>query len=129
MAKPTVHDRLTKIEEALVRVEANQAAFPRIEERQALISPTDVKAALDDVLQTLNLVGQMAEIHTHQRDQLSMLVGLAAQLLTEARQGQRISQDERDELTTLLVQLRELGRKHVAALVDLERAIEGADAL
>ena len=78
--------------------------------------PSDeIRQAIEDVFQTYGLVSQLKEVYESQRDQLVILVGLAAQLLADARHGDQ-------ELRDLLIQLRELGRKHVRGLSDLERA-------
>jgi hypothetical protein len=117
MGKETTVDRLDAIESRLSTIEARIGQF---------VSPDEIRIAIQDVLETLNLVSQMASVHNTQREQLAMLVGLAAQLLTETRQAHSAGSTEREQIGALLVQLRELGRKHVAALTDLERTIEGA---
>ena len=111
--------RQAEIAERLTRIEAQLAQ---------LVPPSDVRKAFGDVLETYNLVGQIAELKRNQIEQLAILVGLAAQLLTEARDESKASADTRGDtnelLIQLLIQLRELGRKHVRGLADLERAAE-----
>jgi len=106
---------LAQLAESLARIEAQLAQ---------LVPPADVRQSIQDGLDTLNLVGQIAELKSNQIEQLCVLVGLAAQLLTEARDESAASAGKRDDTNVLLIQLRELGRKHVRGLADLERAAE-----
>lgn len=69
-----------------------------------------IRHALDELLAIHGLAGQLAEVAREQRDQLA---AISVQLAT------------RDELHALLIQLRELMRKQVAGLYDLERAVGG----
>ena len=107
--------RQAEIAERLTRIEAQLAQ---------LVPAADVRKAFGDVLETYNLVGQIAELKRNQIEQLAILVGLAAQLLTEARDESKASANTRGDTNDLLIQLRELGRKHVRGLADLERAAE-----
>ena len=121
MAKDDIHARLDRIEALL----AHFASDDRIEALLApRVSEDEIRQAMRDVLDTLNLVGQLREVESNQRDQLAMLVGLAAELLTEQRGDQTVARAGRDTIGDLLVQLRELGRKHVEALYALERTVE-----
>jgi hypothetical protein len=107
--------RQAEIVEQLTRIEG------RLDQ---MVSADEIRQAMRDVLDTLSLVGQLREIESNQRDQLAMLVGLAAELLTEQRDDQGRARAGRDTIGDLLIQLRELGRKHVDALRDLERSVE-----
>lgn len=108
-----IAQRLTLLEESTARIELALALR---------VPPHELRRAMQDVLETLGLVGMLKEVHFNQRDQLAMLVGLAAQLLMEARDETKAGAEKRDETNDLLIQLRELGRKHVRGLADLERA-------
>lgn len=115
MTEEAIDARIARIDARLARIEGLLAAFVPAEE---------IRQAMRDVLDTLNLVGQLREVESNQRDQLAVLVGLAATLLTEQRGDQSAARATRDTIGDLLVQLRELGRKHVTGLRDLERTIE-----
>jgi hypothetical protein len=118
------------------QLSAIAARLEGIETRLAArVSEAEIRRAMHDVLDTLGLVVQLKELKISEREQLAILVGLAAELLSEARTHEQARQatqadagtqvDDRSlEIMHLLVQLRELGRKHVAGLYDLERAIE-----
>jgi len=133
MRQSDIADRLALIEEHLEAIEPLllriESALPipsalslvasrllaidkRLEDR---VPVADIRLAIEDVFQTYGLVAQLKEVYESQRDQLVILVGLAAQLLADAKKDDQ-------ELRDLLVQLRELGRKHVRGLSDLERA-------
>jgi len=126
MPPTDIGQRLTLIEAAIMRLETaldNPSALSLVAERLGTIDtklaervPTDeIRVAIEDVFATHGLVAQLAEVYGAQRDQLTILVGLAAQLLADAQKDDK-------ELRNLLIQLRELGRKHVRGLSDLERA-------
>ena len=101
-----IAERLILVEESLARIELALATR---------VPVADIRQSMDDAFATYGLVAQLRELHTNQRDQLTILVGLAAQLIADAKKDDA-------ELRDLLVQLRELGRKHVRGLADLERA-------
>lgn len=115
MKQADIAERLILVEESIARIEAGMSTR---------IPADEIRAAMNDVLDILNITSQLAEIIRNQRDQLAMLVGLAAELLTEARTETKESRKGRDNISDLLIQLRELGRTHVRALADLERKIE-----
>ena len=83
--------------------------------------PAEIRQAVDDILQIYGYTGQMAEVLHQQRDQIQAF-GEAMQrfhaLLTAHDQR---SQAERAEIHGLMVQVRELARKQVAQLENLER--------
>jgi len=108
MRQADIAARLVLIEESQARIELALATR---------VPAADIRVAIEDVFQTYGLVVQLKEIYDNQRDQLIVLIGLAAQLVADTREGDQ-------ELRDLLVQLRELGRKHVRGLADLERAAD-----
>lgn len=108
MRQADIAARLVLIEESLARIEL---------ELSGRVPVADVRQAIEDVFATYGIVAQLKEVYDNQRDQLAILLGLAAQLIAETREGDQ-------ELRDLLVQLRELGRKHVRGLADLERAAD-----
>ena len=83
----------------------------------------EIRQAIDDMLETYGLVAQLREVYMTQRDELAALVVIAKELLTEERTHDTTSAEERETIRALLLQLRELGRKHVTGLTDLERAL------
>lgn len=76
-------------------------------------SPADVRQAIADVFESYGQVAQMREV-------MQSLVAIVRAHDTE-------SASERAEITSLLVQLRELARKQVRAQEDLARAVGGGD--
>ena len=106
--------RLVLIEESLARIEL------ALETR---VSSAEIRVAIEDVFNTYGLLAQLKEVYTTQRDDLALLVGLAGKLLAEEREHDQTGVDERQAISDLLVQLQELGRKHVDGLYDLERAV------
>lgn len=88
-----------------------------------LVPPEDVRKLIEDAFATYGMVVQLREVYITQRDDLAILVGLAGKLLEEERKHDATGVDEREQIHQLLVQLLELGRKHVAGLYDLERAV------
>ena len=81
--------------------------------------------AIENSLDTYAQVAQLREVYATQRDTVTALVVIANLLLVEGRVHDAKSAEEREQLAALLLQLREIGRKHVAGLYDLERAIYG----
>lgn len=119
-----LEERLAAIEAALVRVESPSALslvaarLTSIDTKLADRVPlAEVRAAIEDVFATYGLVAQLKEVYDSQRNQLTILVGLATQLISDTREGDQ-------EINDLLIQLRELGRKHVRGLADLEHAAD-----
>jgi len=124
-----IEERLIAIEEALKRVESPSALslvaqrLGSIDEKLTERVPSsEIRQAIEEVFETWGLVAQLKEVYTTQRDELQALVTIAAQLLAEEREHDATGVDERETIRQLLLQLRELGRKHVAGLADLERA-------
>ncbi len=115
MRQPDIAARLVLIDESLARIELALAMRVPVEE---------IRIAIEDVFATYGLVSQLKEVYTTQRDELAALVAIASQLLQEERAHDATSGDERETIRALLLQLRELGRKHVAGLADLERALD-----
>ena len=103
-----IADKLVMIEESLARIELALAVR---------VPAADIRQAIEDVFATYGLVAQLKEVYDGQRDHLVILIGLAAQLIANTKEGD-------EELRDLLIQLRELGRKHVRGLADLERAAD-----
>ena len=117
----TTAPALARIEESLARIEESLA---RIELALETRVPAHlIRQAIEDAFDTYGLVAQLREVYTTQRDDLAILVGLAGKLLEEEREHDTTGVEERETIRQLLLQLRELGRKHVAGLYDLERAV------
>jgi hypothetical protein len=74
-------------------------------------TPKDVQQAIEDVFNTYGQIAQMREV--------------IGQLVAIVRQHDAESTHEREQIRMLLVQLRELARKQVAGLADVERAVAG----
>ena len=130
MQNAQLTQHLILIEERLSAIEAaqNPGALSLIAQRLASIDAVlqtrvpaeDIRTAIEDVLDTRFEMGQLREVYTSQRDQLfahSLRIDVVLAAHTELDQ----------ELRDLLVQLRELGRKHVRGLADLERVAEWHD--
>lgn len=88
-----------------------------------LHDPDEVTQALSDILATYAEVGQVREVLSRHEEELRKLVEAA-----------KVGKQERTEIAelldrthVLLTQLRELSRKHVTGLTDLERAIYGGE--
>jgi len=97
-----------------------------IEEHLSLGVPVvELRQALTDILETLGQLAQLREIYATQRDSVAALVIIANVLLGEERAHDARGTVERETIQALLLQLRELGRKHVSGLYDIERAIGG----
>jgi hypothetical protein len=110
----TTAPTLARIEESLARIELN------LETR---VPTNEIRQAIEDAFDTYGLVAQLKEVYTTQRDDLAALVELAGRLLDQERAHDATGVDERQAMNELLVQLLELGRKHVDGLYDLERAV------
>lgn len=95
----------SEIAQALERIEAHLA------ERG---TPHDVQQAIEDVFNTYGQVAQMREV-------IQQLVAIV-----RARDAQ--DAQERADVYELMQQLRELARKQVASLADVERAVADASA-
>jgi hypothetical protein len=112
-----LEERMRAIEAALIRVESPSALSlvasrlgaidKRLDER---VPVADIQAAIEDVLDTRFEMGELRELYTNQRDALAAHFTLIDAVLRE--------------FLDLSIQLRELGRKHVRGLADLERAAE-----
>lgn len=76
-------------------------------------APADVQQAIEDVFTTYGQVAQMREV--------------IQQLVEIVRLHDAESAHEREQIRSLLMQLRELARKQVAGLADVERAVAGAN--
>lgn len=108
MPQATIIARLVRMEEALARVEL--ALTVRV-------PVADVRQAIEDVFATHGLVAQLGEVYASQRDALAAHYQTIDTLLETRKE---LDQEVRD----LLVQLRELSRKHARGLADLERAAD-----
>lgn len=110
------------VRDLITRLDAHDTAIQAL--LAALVPSSDVRQSIQDTFDTLGIVVQLKEVETHQRDTLAMLVGLAAELLTEARAESKAGTDQRQDNHQLMVQLRELGRKMVAGLFDVQQTVE-----
>lgn len=95
----------SQIAQALARIEAHL---------EARGTPQDVQQAIEDVFNTYGQIAQMREV-------IQQLV-----IIVRARDAQ--DAQERADVYELMQQLRELARKQVAGLADVERAVAGVDA-
>jgi len=127
MHNTELSQHLILIEERLRAIEAAQSPSALMLVAQKLtalevglkdrVPIADVKAAIEDVFATHGLVVQLTEVYTTQRDALATHYEAIDRVL-ETRQ--ELDQEVRD----LLVQLRELSRRHARGLADLERAAD-----
>lgn len=92
----------TQIAAALARIEAHL---------EARGTPQDIQQAIEDVFNAYGQIAQMREV-------IQQLVAIV-----RARDAQ--DAQERADVYELMQQLRELARKQVAALADVERAVAG----
>lgn len=83
------------------------------------LDDADMAAARDDLLNTFGLLGQLVEVAHAQHSTLLNLQTTLQQLIDRLVEVV----DERAALHALLVQLRELARKQVAQLDNVERAL------
>lgn len=91
---------------------------------EAALGSDEIRRAFADVFHTLGIVVQLKEVGSAQRDGLAMLVGLAAQLLKESQIEDKAGADGRADIQDLLIQLREIGRRLVRGLEDVQREVE-----
>lgn len=82
----------------------------------------EIRQALDDVLKIYGLTGQMAEVLHQQRDQIQAFGDAMRRFHELLVQHDQQSTAERAEIHGLMIQLRELARKQVAQLDNLERS-------
>jgi len=89
-----------------------------------------IATALRDIEDSYGLAGQLVEVAHAQREQIEALIVRLDRLMTDmqAHDGRlvahdRASQEERDELRGLMVQLRSLMRDQVRKTEDLTRAV------
>jgi hypothetical protein len=112
------HTTLERIEQRLSAIEETLTTH---------VSVSEVKQAIEDVFATYGLVVQLAEVYTTQRNELAALIALVSRLLSEERAHDAIDTSEREAIRALLVQLREIGRKHIARLSNIEQAVGGLE--
>lgn len=84
---------------------------------------TDLQAAIDDILAVGGLLAQLVEVARAQQTELAALRGLIERSITRAEQAAERGANERGVIKDLMVQLRELARKQVRQLDDLERVV------
>ena len=128
-----LNQHLILIEERLSAIEGlqNPGALSLIAQRLSAIDArlaervpvSEIRKAIEDIFATWGQVSQLREVYTTQRDELAALVQIAAQLAGDARAHDATGVEERETIHALLVQLSEIGRKHVTGLTDLERAL------
>ena len=129
-----IRQQLAAIDTRLTQIELAQ---------QGRVPVEDIRESMRDVLKTLGLVGQLREVYSSQKEQMAIMVGWAAQMLTEARTvalastaagvltdtqavtDAQATTDSSQDIITLLMQLVEDGGKHIAQMDALKQAIEG----
>jgi hypothetical protein len=102
-----IEERLTRLEDAV----------------QARSAPaSEVRQALDDILNIYNVTGQTGSVIIQQRDQIQALAEAMTIFHARLLKHDQQSSDERAEIHSLMVQIRSLARKQVAQLDTLEAA-------
>lgn len=102
-----VEERLTGLEEAIL----------------ARSAPAEqVRQALDDILNIYNVTGQTGSVAIQQRDQIQALAEAMTIFHVRHIEHDRRSEEEAAEIHTLMVQIRQLARRQVSQLDNLEQA-------
>lgn len=114
MNEPRLTAILLAIEERLTRLEdAIQARSAPAEE---------VRQALKDILDIYNITGQTGSVVTQQRDQTQALAEAMTIFHARLLDHDKRSGDERADIHELMVQIRQLARRQVSQLSNLEQA-------
>lgn len=126
MKQSEIAERLTAIEAQLTALTESQIG--------GSVPAAHVSQALADIEHSYGLIGQLVEMAHAQREQIEALIQRLDTLIAAlAAHDARLigygdaNEQERYDLHELMMQLRELARKQVAGLADVERAVGAGD--